>query len=140
MYPQRSVGGKIMKTCIQCANMYLFTKAYSELTPGEDVKIGCHKYHWAFDAHGTTITEFRVMMGTAETCPDFIDYNQPSKIIESIKPWEIRATKLAHENRLVKKCKFCNCEGSGSIDKPNIKQSKCLDPYCVCHRHVMKRQ
>ena len=44
---------------------------YSELTPGFDFSVSCNRDHWRFDSFTTSAEDFRKMLETAKTCPDF---------------------------------------------------------------------
>ena len=61
------------RLCWDCQHVYWkpASPGYSDLTPGSSLDISCNKHHWALDAYGDTLADFRRYLLMAGTCPDF---------------------------------------------------------------------
>lgn len=62
------------KICLFCQYFYIDNSSpgYSEMTPGDNMHMGCRKDHWYFDPDDTTENQYRDMMAMARTCPDLV--------------------------------------------------------------------
>ena len=63
------------RICVQCEHFYfsMGSRAWSEITPGEDAFISCQKDHWSMsnDEGEGSRERFRLNIAKAKTCADF---------------------------------------------------------------------
>lgn len=59
--------------CWFCKHMYLDTgyPDWSELTPGDDMSMGCYKGKWSLDPYKDDLVAFRAKITTSVNCSDF---------------------------------------------------------------------
>lgn len=64
------------KLCIMCKHFYFESghPGYSEVTPGYDATIGCHKNLITIDLMEDTTESYRKTLLTAESCPEYESY------------------------------------------------------------------
>ncbi len=62
-----------LNNCLDCTWFYMepSTPGYSEVTPGDDMEMGCRKCHWTLNNRRDDEASFRAKMQTATTCPDY---------------------------------------------------------------------
>lgn len=69
------------KLCIMCKHFYFESgdPDYSEVTPGYDATMGCHKNLITIDLMSDNTESYRKSLLIAEACPEYKDHSIPDK-------------------------------------------------------------